>query len=246
MRIGFLDSGIGGLTTMSVCAKSLGGGDFVYLADEKNAPYGIKDKTDLIQIGQNGVKFLSRLGCKVIVLACNTLTAIAKPKLCLTYPNITFIGVEPAVIPASKENLKVALLATPRTIGSERVKALLQSCRGKVTAYPISSLATIIENYSEDSEFLTRYAERNLKYLFDYDAVVLGCTHFIYLRPIIEKVFPNIKIYDGNLGVATRLKSIVGEQNIPLRCNFFTTNGANSEKCRKIFSNFTKKIQKGY
>ena len=134
MRIGFFDSGIGGLTTMRECVKVLDGGDFVYLSDDKNAPYGVKDIAELMQIGENGVKFLSRLGCNVIVLACNTLTATIKPKLCLSYPNITFIGVEPAVKPASKENLRVALLATPRTIGSERVKSLIQSCRGKVTA----------------------------------------------------------------------------------------------------------------
>lgn len=242
MRIGFIDSGIGGLTTMRECVKTLGGGEFVYLADELNAPYGTKKEGELLQIGIKNVEFLKRLGASVIVLACNTLTSTTANKLRSIYEEITFVGVEPAILPAVKENLKVALLCTPLTAGSSRVKELLSLSRGKVSVYPISSLAGIIENTVLDYVVLEKYVKNNLKYLSDFDAVVLGCTHYVYLAPYIKKIYPNLKIYDGNLGVATRLKSIVGEQKSPLKYLFFDSNGKQSEKCRKIFVNFSKKF----
>ena len=139
-------------------------------------------------------------------------------------------------------NFKIALLSTPTTAGSKRVKELLDMSIGKVSVYPISSLAGIIENSDLDEKILLSYAKNNLKYLNTYDAVVLGCTHFVYLAPYIQKIYPNIKIYDGNLGVATRLKSLIGEQSTPFKCLFLSTKGAQNPKCQKIFSKITKKF----
>lgn len=246
MRIGFLDSGIGGITTLAQSVKALGGGDYVYLADTKNAPFGNKSFEELCNVGKSGISFLKRLGCEYVVLACNTLTANAKADLVKLFPEITFIGTEPAVLPATRECLKVALLATPSTIKSQRMQELLGKCRGQVTCYPLASLAGIIENSIFDLPLLHKYVENNLIQLLSYDAVVLGCTHFVYLKEMIASHFPKIKIYDGNVGVATRLKALVGEQKTPLRCQFFDSKGKKSEKCEKIFSDFLKKILKGY
>ncbi|MBR7110335.1 MAG: aspartate/glutamate racemase family protein [Clostridia bacterium] len=236
MRIGFFDSGIGGLTTLKTSVELLGGGDYVYLADDKRAPYGLLDGEQLYKIGKTNVEYLIRLGCECVVIGCNTMTAVVKKRLETVFPNIYIVGTEPAVLPAVKENLKVALLATPVTAGSTRIRELLDMCRGKVTVYPTSSLAGIIENSDLDSVFLEKYVKNNLKQLNEFDAVVLGCTHYVYLTPYIQKIYPHIKIYDGNLGVASRLKSLVGEQNTRFKCLFLSTTGKQNQKLQNIFS----------
>ncbi len=242
MRIGFLDSGVGGLTTLRETVNMLGGGDYVYLADTENAPYGNKSAQELLAIGIKGVKFLRRLGCSYVVLGCNTLTSNAKAELTRLFPDITFIGTEPAVLPATRERIKVALLATPATIKSARMQELLLECRGQVTCFPLSSLAGIIENSLPDISSLDRYVDFNLSYLSKYDAVVLGCTHFVYLKDLIESKFKNLKIYDGNVGVASRVRALYTASVTPFRCLFFESNGKKSEKCEKIFSCFGKKF----
>ena len=246
MRIGFFDSGIGGLTTMCTSLKILGGGDYVYLADDKNAPYGLLPEEELFKIGKKNIEYLLRLGCETIVIGCNTMTAVAKKKLEQIFSDINLVGTEPAVLPAVKENLKVALLVTPMTAGSKRMKELLDMSLGKVTVYPISSLAGIIEKSNLDNVILENYVKSNLKQLKDFDAVVLGCTHFVYLTDYIKKAYPHIRIYDGNLGVATRLKSLIGEQPDPFRCLFLSTEENQSQKLQKIFCNLAKKNKKGY
>lgn len=240
MRIGILDSGIGGLTTLSEVVKSLKGGDYVYLADSANAPYGTKNKKELLETGIKNVKFLKRLGCTCIVLGCNTLTANTKVELMKVFPEIIFVGTEPAVLPATRECTSVALLATPATISSRRMQDLLLECRGQVTSFPLSSLAGIIENSIPDVYSLEKYVNNNLSYLDNFDAVVLGCTHFVFLRKILANRFKKLKIFDGNIGVATRVKSLIGERKVGFKCLFFDSYGKKEEKCEKIFCQIDK------
>ncbi len=245
MRIGFLDSGAGGLTTMCQTVEILGGGDYVYLADTANAPYGNKSLDELIRIGAKAIERLKGFGCECVVIGCNTMTACAKRELEKKFRDIVLVGTEPALKPAIGECLRVALLATPATIGSERCRELISSCRGQVTSYPQTSLAGIIEEIVPDTSLLDGYALKNLSFLKKYDAVVLGCTHFVYLRPYIEKHYPHVKIFDGNLGVASRVKALIGKQKAPSKYVFLDTSDKNGEKHQKIFFDLQKKFKKG-
>lgn len=237
-RIGVFDSGIGGLSTLSAIMRELGGGDFVYLADDKNAPFGTKSDVELLKIGREGINTLVNLGCKHVVIACNTMTATCKRRLVDEY-DINIIGTEPALIPAIKECTRVALLATPATIGSSRVQELLLKCRGQVTSFPNCNLAGIIEGVAPDWCIMKEYVKKNCHYLSDYDGLVLGCTHYVHIKGCFSEVFPHIKIYDGNDGVARRVKGFVKQQQSS-RIRVYTTSRTGEDRYMRIFDKINK------
>lgn len=243
-RIGVFDSGIGGLSTLSAIMRELGGGDFVYLADDKNAPFGIKSDVELLKIGREGISTLVNLGCKHVVIACNTMTATCKSRLVEEY-DINIIGTEPALMPAIKECTRVALLATPATIGSSRVQELLLKCRGQVTSYPNCNLAGIIEGVAPDWDIMKEYVKKNCQYLSDYDGLVLGCTHYVHIKESFSEVFPHLKIYDGNDGVARRLATFVKKANTT-NIRIYTTSRAGESRYQGILGLKGKKNKKGY
>ena len=233
-RIGIFDSGIGGLTTLSAIKELLGGGDFVYLADDLSAPFGTKSEGELMKIGRQGIKTLANLGCSHVVLACNTMTATCKNRLADEF-DINIIGTEPALIPAVKECARVALLATPATVGSNRVQELILKCRGQVTSYPQCNLAGIIEGFAPDWTIMSGYIKKNCHYLDDYDGLVLGCTHYVHIKEIFRKVFPHLKIFDGNDGVARRVLSFVNKPDA-YRLRVYTTSRTGEDRYMRIIS----------
>ena len=234
-RIGIFDSGIGGLTTMSSIVERLGGGDYVYLADDKNAPFGNKASGELLNIGRRGVTALVNYGCKHIVIACNTMTASCKAKLSEEF-SVNIIGTEPALKPAVNECTKVALLSTLATVSSPRLQELLLSCRGQVTCYPQLNLAGIIESIAPDWDIMYKWVAKNCHYLADYDGVVLGCTHYIHIRHVFSELFPHIKIYDGNDGVARRVEHFVKAKD-EFRLKIHTTTRKGEDRYKRIFEN---------
>ncbi len=244
-RIGVFDSGIGGLTTLAEIAKTLGGGDFVYYADNLSAPFGSKETSELLQIGENAIKVLSCYGCETVVLACNTLTATVKSELVDKFGGIRIIGTEPAVLPAVRENLRVALLATPASISSRRVQELLLECRGQVTCFPMSNLAGIIEEIAPDWTIMYNYLKQTCSYLKNYDAVVLGCTHFVHVKHVFCECFPGIKVYDGNEGVARRVKSFINYPISGEKIKIYTAKKDEEQRYYKIFKKFYKNLKMG-
>lgn len=231
-RIGIFDSGIGGLTTLSAIIKHLGGGDYVYLADDKNAPFGQKSEGELLKIGRQGIQTLINLGCNHVVLACNTMTATCKARLVDEF-SVNIIGTEPAIAPAIKECTKVALVATPATLSSNRVRELILSSRSQVTSFPQVNLAGIIESIAPDWSILYPYVRKNFHYLCDYDGLVLGCTHYVHIREVFEKVFPSIKIFDGNDGVARRVATFV-EKPTKNGLKIYTTTRKQEDRYKKL------------
>ena len=242
-RIGIFDSGIGGLTTMHSIVERLGGGDYVYLADDKNAPFGNKTECELMNIGRRGVSSLINYGCKHVVLACNTMTATCKAKLSEEF-DVNIIGTEPALKPAVSECTRVALLSTRATVSSPRLQELLLSCRGQVTCYPQCNLAGIIESIAPDWDIMYKWVAKNCHYLVDYDGLVLGCTHYIHIKDVFSELFPRIKIYDGNDGVARRVEYFVKEKS-EFNLKIHTTSKKGEDRYKRIFEN-SKKIKKGY
>lgn len=240
------DSGIGGLTTMAEIADFLKGGDYIYLADDVHAPFGTKSESELYELGCCGIKMLVQLGCNYVVLGCNTLTANAKKELEKEFKNVTIIGTEPAVMPAVKENLNVALLATPATISSARVQELIEPFKGRVVCYPNSNLAGVIEKIAPDYSIMEDYLKNSCAYLKRYDSVVLGCTHFVHVKEVFQRAFPKIAVYDGNFGVAKRVGSFVKSCKNPPKFQIFTTIRGQESRYQKIFDDFYKKIKNGY
>lgn len=206
--IGVFDSGIGGLTVLGGCESLLPFVHFLYLGDNGNAPYGSRSPEEIYLLVKRAVLTLREAGADVIVLACNTATAVCAEKLRREFP-FPIVGMEPAVRPAAAVCREALLLCTPRTAESARLSALVSRFPGcNFTVYPAAGLAEAIErSLTQDVPFS----------LFDhlpprgkpaFDGVVLGCTHYLFVREEITQ-FYHVPTFDGNFGTAKRVLSIL-------------------------------------
>ena len=215
--IGLFDSGIGGTSIWKEVHALLPNENTIYLADSKNAPYGLKSKEEIISLSCKNTEFLLNKNCKIIVVACNTATTNAIKELRAKY-DVPFIGIEPAIKPAaiqSKTNC-IGILATKGTLNSELFhKSVTNHPDVKIIEQIGHGLVQLIENGDINSpemiELLESYllpmVEKNIDYL------VLGCSHYPYLIPQIKKIIPsNIQIIDSGEAVAKQTQKII-EQN---------------------------------
>lgn len=206
MNIGVFDSGIGGLTVLEELVKELPQCNFIFYGDQKNNPYGEKSDEELLKITSEIVDYLNEKDCKVIVIACNTATTRCRNRLIEKYPDNVFIGTVPAVKVACDNNFKNTLvLATPATIESERLHQIVdENIREDQNIYlvPCYGLADAIEQNDVDkiekilSEIAEEYANKEI------DSIVLGCTHYPFIKDRIARYMPEAVLLDGSKGVA--------------------------------------------
>lgn len=241
--IGLFDSGIGGTSIWKEVHALLPHENTIYLADSKNAPYGLKTKDEIIHLSYKNTELLLEQNCKIIVVACNTATTNAIKELRATY-DVPFIGIEPAIKPAAIQSKThtIGILATKGTLSS----ALFHENVAKHPDVTIieqigHGLVQLIENGDLDSKemndllesYLLPMVEKNIDYL------VLGCSHYPYLIPQIKKIIPTtIKIIDSGEAVAKQTKKILEERQLLNDSNnnasqIFYTN-SNSEVLKKI------------
>lgn len=214
MKIGVFDSGIGGTTILEAVKKRLPEAEYRYIADSENCPYGEKSNSLLYEIVRGQVEVLRDWGADVIVIACNTATVRCIDKLRRDYPELKFVGTEPAVKLALKTGArKVLVLATPNTVKSERMKMLAEKNHGdnqKVDLLACPGLARIIEdNYRADDKPIIWKLHELLTVDEGYEAVVLGCTHYSLVKDLIQKFYPKAELIDGADGVARRVEELV-------------------------------------
>ena len=214
--IGLFDSGIGGTSIWKEIHKLMPQESTIYLADSKNAPYGIKTKEEIIELSFKNTELLLELGCKIIVVACNTATTNAIKELRAKY-KVPFIGIEPAIKPAANnsETNCIGILATKGTLSSELFhKAVHNYPNTKIVEQVGYGLVQLIEKgqmYSKEmSELLVTYLKPMIDANIDY--LVLGCSHYPYLIPQIKEILPqHIKIIDSGEAVAMQTKKILSE-----------------------------------
>lgn len=217
-KIGMFDSGIGGLTVLKELRKLLPNENYIYYADSKNNPYGEKSDSELMDIVTNIVDFLISKDVKIIVIACNTATTRCINRLRKMYPNMIFVGTEPAIKVACDKNYKNTLvMATPGTIKSERTHELVKLNKKrdqKITLLPCKGLADAIESGNKDNinkvlhKLLDKYVNE------DIDSIVLGCTHYPHAKKNIKELFPKVKLIDGNKGVSKQVKRQLESHNL--------------------------------
>ncbi len=221
MKIGFFDSGIGGITVLHDTLKILPREDYIYYADTLHVPYGPKPKDEVKQYIFNAVEFISQQGVKAIVIACNTATCVAIKELRDKY-SIPIIGMEPAVKPAIEKNKdttkRVLVTATALTVKEEKLQNLIAKFDNEhvIDLLPLPGLVEFSEILEFDEEVVLPYLEEQLlKYdLNNYETIVLGCTHFSFFKDMFRKILPSqVDIIDGNLGTAKNLKRILKESN---------------------------------
>jgi glutamate racemase len=189
--IGVFDSGLGGLSVLAALVDVLPRADFIYYADTAHVPYGEKDdgfiQGRVLAIGSE----LIAQGCGLLVVACNTATAAAVQALRDAHPGIPVVGVEPGIKPAAASSLsrKVAVLATPSTARSVRLKRLIEQHGNdsEIRIEPCPDWATHVEMLRLDDPALIADIHRRIGSLLDWgaDRVVLGCTHYSFLVPSI-------------------------------------------------------------
>ena len=222
--VGFFDSGIGGITVLKEALKLLPNENYIYYGDNKNAPYGEKTEEEVQNLTMACGEFLYEKGVKAIVMACNTATSTAVNTMREKF-NIPVISMEPAVKPAvaSLKNGKVLVLATPVTVSQTRYKKLLSTVGSeeRVISAGCSGLVELIESGDFESKDIDQYLERRLKEFDDMeiDAIVLGCTHYTFLKDKIAKYarshFKNdASILDGNNGTVRQLKHVLEENKL--------------------------------
>lgn len=235
--LGVFDSGVGGLSLWREIARQLPHEDTLYLADQAHVPYGNRSLSEVRAFSEGVTRFLLDQGAKAIVVACNTASAAALYYLRRTFPGVPFVGMEPAVKPAVERtcNGVVGVIATQATFQGElfsslldryasEVEVLTQVCPGLVEAVETGALDTP-ETEALLQACLTPLVEAGI------DQLVLGCTHYPFLRPVIKRVAgPNVAVIDPAPAVARQTARVLTRRGLEAAksregCHRFCTSG---------------------
>ncbi|MBN2606537.1 MAG: glutamate racemase [Thiotrichales bacterium] len=206
--IGVFDSGIGGLPIAQKIRELLPNENILYVADTAYAPYGEKTEDAILQRSLAVVDFLISQDVKAIVVACNTATMVSIKTLRERY-DLPFIGVEPGVKPAAIHTKTgvIGVLATEKTLTSHAFDALAKRVAGNahMEIQPSPKLVRLVEALQLDDEAATQAVEEYVHPLIKKgaDTIILGCTHFAHLAPVIEKVAgEKVSVISTELAVA--------------------------------------------
>lgn len=244
-KIGILDSGVGGVSVFREIVKVLPHASYVYFSDSLHNPYGDKTKEEILEIVIHNVEILIQKDCQIIVIACNTATAVAIDELRKKFPNICFVGTEPAVkvVHDLKTDGKTLLLATKLTLDCERIQGLVEKyAPSHLISFPCVGLAELIE--TREFAKVQQYFETHFQDFQDVSYVVLGCTHYPLVRDLFTKYFKDAQIIDGGVGIAKQVMRKYLELDfcaVPFHLEFIDTSSDSFHK-KQIFEYFYKKI----
>lgn len=238
--IGFFDSGLGGLSVLSLAMKRLPDERFLYLGDSLNAPYGTKCIHEVLALTEVAVHRLASQGIKALVIACNTATSAALETLKKKY-DFPIIGVEPDLELASKirQNGLILVLATPLTLESQKYRNLYKKFGDHTVSLPCPGLMEFVEHEELDSPKLDQYLHDLLSPYHEtqIDTVVLGCTHYFFLMNAIKRQLPNsVRIIDSNDRTTSQLiiklidNDLLAQPGIPGSVSLSSTGGEEKMK----------------
>lgn len=221
MKIGFFDSGIGGLTVLHQAVKLLPKEDYLFYADTANVPYGEKTREEVRQYIVDAADFIARQHVKALVIACNTATSIVIEELRQRY-DFPILGIEPAVKPAIEKwegnRKKVLVVATNLTLKEKKYNELVERLDHEeiVHSLPLPGLVQLAESFRFNQDEVVSYLKEAFAHLdvTQYGTVVLGCTHFPYFEMPLKSLFPEgTDFISGSLGTAKHLKRILEANN---------------------------------
>lgn len=216
--IGLLDSGLGGIGVLGEALRQLPNEDYVYYGDTANAPYGDKAPEEVLGLVHQAVERLIELRCKAIVIACNTATSVSAGKLRQEL-DLPIIGMEPALKPASQlpGGGKILVMATRVTLALPKFQALMAQYGRDAVPVPCPGLMECVERGELEGPKVTALLRHLLGPWLSQPvkAVVLGCTHYPFLRKTIAALFPaGTPLIDGNAGSVRQLRRRLEEQNL--------------------------------
>ncbi len=225
LPIGVFDSGVGGVSVLRELVRLMPNENYIYLGDSAHAPYGTKSHDEIFAHAVECADYLVSKDIKALVIACNTATSVCIDALRRKYPQIPVVGIEPALKPAvkAKQGSNVVVMATPLTLKETKFAKLCRDYEDEANIIPLPcpGLMELVEQGFTKGEkaelFLTECFE-DIDTM-SVDAVVLGCTHYPFVRETVEKLMPNAHIFDGGEGTARQVKRLLEE------------NGALSKDC---------------
>ena len=242
--IGVFDSGVGGLSVLKEIEQRLPSESLLYVGDCGHIPYGEKTPEFIRQRCAVIADFFQQQGAKALVLACNTATVAGIAELRQRYPDWPIVGMEPAVKPAAAATRSgvVGVLATTGTLQSAKFAALLDRFASdvRVITQPCPGLVELIETGDLHSEALVTLLRGYVEPLLaaDCDTLILGCTHYPFLKPLLSQMLPSsIILIDTGAAVARQLQRLLDERTLlavgPARKTQFWTS-ASPEEMRNI------------
>ena len=214
--IAFLDSGMGGVSVLAQARALLPEENFIYYADIANAPYGNRSADEVRRLVSLALKRLLPFGLKALLLACNAATSAAVGHLRQLLP-IPVLGMEPALKPALASTTgRILVLGTALTIQEEKFRRLFIRLGQDRDIVPLACplLADMVEEGPENEAIAPYLQELIAPWEQGLEAMVLGCTHYVFLRSLLTKLYPGISLFDGNEGVCRHLAQILKEQNL--------------------------------
>lgn len=209
LPVAVFDSGVGGISVLRELVHELPQEDFLYLGDSANAPYGDKDTQTVRELTMQAIASLEPSGFKAIVVACNTATSAAIRQLRKRYADIPVIGIEPALKPAVDRHPggRIVVMATQTTLHEEKFASLMAQYRDRcdIRSLPCPGLMEYVERGELDSPALEACLRGLLAPALTEkpDAIVLGCTHYPFLRPVLRRIIgEGTELIDGSAGTA--------------------------------------------
>ncbi len=210
--IGVFDSGVGGLSVFKEITELLPDESVIYFADSNNCPYGEKSQDEIIKLSKQIVEFLISKSCKIIIVACNTATALAIDYLRKNY-SLHFIGMEPAIKPAalSTKTGNIGVLATASTFKGNLYNTTKDKYTKAINVYTQvgKGLVELVEDDMINTDYAYNLVSKYIKPLVDsnVDKIVLGCTHYPFLSELISNIVGNSKVEIINPAPAIALQT---------------------------------------
>ena len=219
MPIGIFDSGLGGISVLKELIALMPEEHYLYFGDSANAPYGTRTTEEVKLLTLNAAAMLYERGVKALVVACNTATAAAITQLREEYPNLIVVGIEPALKMATDRFPRghVGIMATQVTLREEKLEHLVGRFPDvTVEKIPAPGLVELVEQgktQSEETEALLR--EILNPYVGRLDAIVLGCTHYPFVKDTVQKILgEGVEVLDGGAGTARQTKRLLEERGL--------------------------------
>jgi glutamate racemase len=219
--IGIFDSGVGGLSVLRAIRRELPNEGLLYLGDQAHVPYGTRPRDQIRDYAFAITEFLLAQGAKLIVVACNTASAVALHELRLAFPEVPFVGMEPAVKPAAETTHtgKVGVLATPTTFAGELYASVVERFAQDVQLFQSTcpGLVAQIEAGDLDGPVTRQILEEALQPMLaeGIDTVVMGCTHYPFVIPLIESITgPGVRTIDPAPAIARQARRLMAERDL--------------------------------
>lgn len=218
--VGVFDSGVGGISVLKSLVAELPHENFNYFGDSANAPYGEKTTDEVLELSRAIVERFVVDGAKAVVIACNTATSAAAPALRKQYPDLPIIGIEPALKPATEapDHGRILVMATDITLRLDKYQELARTygrdC--EVISVPCPGLAARLERGDCDAPDVREMIRGFVGcYAGTVSSVVLGCTHYPFVRGLIDEVLGGgVRFFDGGPGTARQLRKRLAEKDL--------------------------------